>query len=85
MEGARRCYEDASSWLRAPEGQSLEKSTTTLHIHTGAFSRVPGTACACPGSAMFSGEGLKSERTVAASRGAPPGEPTKWFLLYFVV
>lgn len=76
MEGARRRYEEkrrrgASSWLRAPKGQGLEKSTTMPHIQTRTFRQVRGAACACPGSTMFSREALKIERTMAPSHGAP--------------
>ena len=91
MEGARRCYKEkwgrgASSGLSTPKGQGLEKSTTLPHIQTRTFRQARGASCACPESMMFSGEALKSERTMAPSRGAPDqAGPRKLFLLYFIV
>ena len=89
MEAARRRYEKrrrgASSWLRAPKGQGLDKSTTIPHIQTRTFRQVRGAACACPGSTMFSREALKIERTMTPSHGTPnQAGPRKLFLLYFI-
>lgn len=60
--------------------EGLEKSTRPRPPYRPrTFSHVHGAACPCPGRIIFSGEGLKSERTKLGSLPcfSKPGRTTK--------